>query len=100
MMPDITIDRFLSDDDLDKSLCQDVWAGLHAAPKALPPKWFYDERGSDLFDQITRLPEYYPTRRERAILTRHAGDIAAATGAVTLLELGAGSADKTRLLLD
>ncbi|MGH3390423.1 MAG: L-histidine N(alpha)-methyltransferase, partial [Actinomadura sp.] len=74
--------------------------GLTAEPKTLPPKWFYDERGSALFEEITRLEEYYPTRRERAILTERAHEIAAATGARTLLELGAGSGEKTRLLLD
>jgi L-histidine N-alpha-methyltransferase len=66
----------------------------------LPPKWFYDDRGSQLFDEITRLPEYYPTRRERSILETHAIDIANATGAATLVELGSGTSTKTRLLLD
>jgi L-histidine N-alpha-methyltransferase len=94
------IDRFLTTDDLDKSLRQDVTEGLTAEPKRLPPKWFYDERGSELFEEITRLQEYYPTRRERAILTKRAPDIAAVTGARTLVELGAGSGEKTRLLLD
>jgi L-histidine Nalpha-methyltransferase len=92
--------RFLTPDDLGKSLRQDVADGLTAFPKTLPPKWFYDERGSELFEEITRLEEYYPTRRERAILTERAGDIASVTGARTLLELGAGSGEKTRLLLD
>jgi L-histidine Nalpha-methyltransferase len=93
------IKRFLTPDDLGKSLRQDVADGLTAFPKVLPPKWFYDERGSELFEEITRLEEYYPTRRERTILTERAGEIAAATGARTLLELGAGSGEKTRLLL-
>jgi L-histidine Nalpha-methyltransferase len=66
----------------------------------LPPKWFYDEEGCRLFDEITRLPEYYPTRTERALLTEHAGDIAARTSADTLVELGSGTSEKTRLLLD
>jgi L-histidine N-alpha-methyltransferase len=66
----------------------------------LPPKWFYDARGSDLFEQITRLPEYYPTRSERSILVTRAADIARRTGAHTLVELGSGSSEKTRLLLD
>jgi L-histidine N-alpha-methyltransferase len=74
--------------------------GLTATPKQLPPKWFYDERGSALFDAITRQPEYYLTRREREILRAHAGDIARATRAETLVELGSGSSEKTRLLLD
>jgi L-histidine Nalpha-methyltransferase len=78
----------------------DARAGLTASPKVLPPKWFYDEEGCRLFDEITRLPEYYPTRTERAILARHAGDIAARTSADTLVELGSGTSEKTRLLLD
>src|SRR4051812_34148724 len=94
------IKRFLTPDDLGKSLRQDVADGLTAFPKTLPPKWFYDERGSELFEEITKLEEYYPPRRERAILTDRAAEVAALTGARTLLELGAGSGDKTRLLLD
>ncbi|MBA9007397.1 L-histidine N(alpha)-methyltransferase [Thermomonospora cellulosilytica] len=94
------MDRFLTADDLDKALRRDVAAGLTATPKTLPPKWFYDEHGSALFEEITRLEEYYPTRREREILRARAAEIAAATGARTLLELGAGSGEKTRLLLD
>ena len=78
----------------------DARAGLTASPKILPPKWFYDEEGCRLFDEITRLPEYYPTRTERVILARHAGDIAARTSADTLVELGSGTSEKTRLLLD
>lgn len=92
------MDRFLTADDLAKTLRQDVRDGLAGTPKTLPPKWFYDERGSALFEEITKLEEYYPTRREREILVAQAPDIAAATGARTLLELGAGSG-KTRLLL-
>ena len=92
-------DRFLTDDDLDKTLRRDVHTGLTGLPKTLPPKYFYDARGSELFEDITRLAEYYPTRRERAILHAHASDIARATAATTLLELGAGSGEKTRLLL-
>ncbi|GAA2418900.1 L-histidine N(alpha)-methyltransferase [Actinomadura vinacea] len=94
------MDRFLTADDLAKTLRQDVREGLEAVPKTLPPKWFYDERGSGLFEEITKLEEYYPTRREREILIARAPEIAAATGARTLLELGAGSGEKTRLLLD
>ena len=78
----------------------DARAGLTASPKVLPPKWFYDEEGCRLFDEITRVPEYYPTRTERAILARHAADIAARTSADTLVELGSGTSEKTRLLLD
>jgi len=96
-----TVDVLLTPDDLDAALRADVLAGLSAAPgrRTLPPKWFYDERGSQLFDRITRLPEYYPTRRERAILTVRAGQIMGA-GVSTLVELGSGTSDKTRLLLD
>jgi L-histidine N-alpha-methyltransferase len=94
------VDRFLTADDLAKALRTDVRDGLTATPKTLPPKWFYDERGSGLFEEITRLDEYYPTRREREILRARVPEIAAATGAMTLLELGAGSGEKTRLLLD
>lgn len=90
----------LEEQDLDRGLREDVRAGLTATPKWLPPKWFYDARGSELFEEITRLPEYYPTRAERAVLAAHADDIAALTGAKTLIELGSGSSEKTRLLLD
>src|SRR5262244_4208067 len=82
------------------SLRKDARAGLTAVPKSLPPKWFYDAQGSALFDKITELPEYYPTRAEREILRANAAGIAAQTGAATLIELGSGSSDKTRLLLD
>jgi L-histidine N-alpha-methyltransferase len=81
------------------ALRADVLAGLTATPKVLSPRWFYDERGSSLFDAITRLPEYYPTRTERAILTARAVDIAAVSGAEVLVELGSGTSEKTRLLL-
>ena len=74
--------------------------GSPRTPKWLPPKWFYDARGSELFEEITRLPEYYPTRAERAILDRVAGEIADVTGAGILVELGSGSSEKTRLLID
>ena len=77
----------------------DVRAGLTADPKTLPPKYFYDARGSELFDEITRLEEYYPTRAERAILDRHVVDIARACGAETLVELGSGTSEKTQLLI-
>jgi L-histidine N-alpha-methyltransferase len=78
----------------------DVRAGLTASPKDIPPKWFYDDRGSALFDDITRLPEYYPTRCERAILEANAAEIVAVSGADTLVELGSGTSEKTRVLLD
>jgi L-histidine N-alpha-methyltransferase len=99
-MAGITIERYLPDGFMADSLRADARAGLTASPKVLPPKWFYDERGSELFDKITLLDEYYPTRAERAILRSAATEIAAASGARTLVELGSGSADKTRLLLD
>jgi L-histidine N-alpha-methyltransferase len=95
-----TLEVHLSEDDLAEALRRDVRAGLTAEQKHLPPKWFYDERGSQLFDDITRLPEYYPTRKETEILEREAAAIAARTGATTLLELGSGTSTKTRLLLD
>lgn len=84
---------------LAEQMADDVRVGLTATPKVLPPKYFYDARGSELFDEITRLPEYYPTRTERAILEAHAAEIATRTGAETLIELGSGTSEKTRLLL-
>jgi L-histidine N-alpha-methyltransferase len=95
----VRVDVFLTGADLDAALRNDARQGLTATPKELPPKWFYDERGSRLFDEITRLPEYYPTRREREILVARAPEVAA-TGADTLVELGSGTSEKTRLLLD
>ena len=95
-----SIEVHLGPDDLAAALRDDVRAGLTAPAKHLPPKWFYDERGSQLFDEITRLAEYYPTRRETEILEREASSIAARTGADTLLELGSGTSTKTKLLLD
>jgi len=78
---------------------RDVSAGLCAIPKVLPPKYFYDARGSGLFDEITRLEEYYPTRREKLILEQQATQVATLTRAQTLIELGSGTSEKTRLLL-
>ncbi|MGW0497953.1 L-histidine N(alpha)-methyltransferase [Streptomyces sp. NPDC003007] len=92
--------RTLAEDATDAALRADVHRGLTGRPKTLPPKWFYDAHGSDLFEKITELPEYYPTRAEREILLARSGDIAAATGARTLVELGSGSSEKTRHLLD
>ncbi|WP_338767549.1 L-histidine N(alpha)-methyltransferase [Nocardia vulneris] len=94
-----TLEIHLSDDDLTTALRTDARFGLTADPKWLPPKWFYDARGSELFEQITELPEYYPTRTERALLERVVGEIARVAQAEVLVELGAGSAVKTRLLL-
>jgi L-histidine Nalpha-methyltransferase len=82
------------------SLRADALAGLSATPKSLPPKWFYDAQGSALFEKITELPEYYPTRAERSILRAVSGQIASSSGARVLVELGSGSSEKTRLLLD
>ncbi len=89
----------LDPDSLAEQMARDVRAGLGTAQKTLPPKYFYDARGSDLFDQITRLPEYYPTRTERDILAARAPEIAQVTRAETLIELGSGTSEKTRLLL-
>jgi L-histidine Nalpha-methyltransferase len=80
-------------------LAEDVRRGLGARPRSLPPKWFYDARGSELFDRICELPEYYLTRAERSILERDAAAIIAASGASELLEIGSGFARKTGLLL-
>ncbi|MDT7705944.1 MAG: L-histidine Nalpha-methyltransferase [Pseudonocardiales bacterium] len=94
------LDIHLTGDDADAALRADARAGLTANPKQLPPKWFYDARGSELFERITELPEYYPTRTERALLERSVDEIAVASGADTLVELGSGSSAKTRVLLD
>jgi L-histidine N-alpha-methyltransferase len=95
-----TIDIHLTPGDLREAMERDVRTGLTAQPKHLPPVYFYDDRGSRLFDDITRLPEYYPTRAERSILDAHAKDIAERSEADTLVELGAGTCDKSRVLLD
>jgi L-histidine N-alpha-methyltransferase len=94
------LDIHLTDRDAAAALRADARAGLTATPKHLPPKWFYDARGSALFEEITALPEYYPTRTEAALLARSVDEIAVASGADTLVELGSGSSAKTRLLLD
>ncbi|MFD7921052.1 L-histidine N(alpha)-methyltransferase [Streptomyces sp. NPDC059740] len=93
------VTRTLPADATTAALRTDVAAGLSHTPKRLPPKWFYDARGSELFEKITTLPAYYPTRAEREILLREAPRIAEATGARTLVELGSGSSDKTRHLI-
>ena len=82
------------------SIEEDARTGLTSTPKDIPPKWFYDDRGSALFDEITRLDEYYPTRCERAILRARASEIVTRANADTLVELGSGTSEKTRLLLD
>jgi L-histidine Nalpha-methyltransferase len=94
-----TIEYRLPPDYRIASLRADARAGLTATPKSLPPKWFYDAQGSALFEKITELPEYYPTRAERSILVAAAPAIAALSGARVLVELGSGSSEKTRLLL-
>ncbi|MET7524860.1 L-histidine N(alpha)-methyltransferase [Streptomyces sp. NPDC005248] len=99
-MSPFLLTRTLPVDATDAALRADVLHGLTRHPKTLPPKWFYDAHGSELFEEITRLPEYYPTRAEREILVSRAPEIAAASGAKTLIELGSGSSEKTRHLLD
>ncbi|ADD44806.1 L-histidine N(alpha)-methyltransferase [Stackebrandtia nassauensis] len=94
------LESHISEGDLDAALRADVVAGLTATPKRLPPKWFYDAHGSDLFEEITRLPEYYPTRAEAAALESGADRVAERTGATSLVELGSGSSRKTLLLID
>ncbi|MEV7072528.1 L-histidine N(alpha)-methyltransferase [Streptomyces sp. NPDC093990] len=99
-MSPFLLTRTLPEDATEAALRADVLKGLTHTPKTLPPKWFYDAHGSELFERITELPEYYPTRAEREILVARSGEIAAATGARTLVELGSGSSEKTRYLLD
>jgi L-histidine Nalpha-methyltransferase len=96
--PDVRIDSFLSESD-ERSLANDVLDGLTRPFKEIPPKHFYDARGSELFERICELPEYYPTRAEREILVRNADEIVERTGAGELVELGSGSAEKARILL-
>ena len=96
----LSLSIHLAADSASRALRRDVLDGLTVSPKSLPPKWFYDAVGSDLFDQITRLPEYYPTRAESQILRARSVEIAAASGADTLVELGSGTSEKTRMLLD
>lgn len=98
-MTEPVVDVHLTPEDAAQALRADVRAGLTASPKWVSPKWFYDTVGSALFEDITRLPEYYPTRAEREVLGRRAAEIAATTGAHSLVELGSGSSEKTRLLL-
>ena len=98
-MTTVTIDSYLDQAD-ERSLANDVLDGLTRPFKELPPKHFYDARGSELFEHICRLPEYYPTRTEVEILTARADEIIARTGAAELVELGSGAAEKARILLD
>jgi L-histidine Nalpha-methyltransferase len=99
LQADIRIDSHL-DGTHERSLADDVLDGLTRPFKELPPKHFYDARGAELFDRICELPEYYPTRAERTILERNAGELARLTAAAELVELGSGTAAKTRVLLD
>ncbi|HEY4829406.1 MAG TPA: L-histidine N(alpha)-methyltransferase [Solirubrobacteraceae bacterium] len=96
--PEIRIDSYLSEGD-ERSLAYDVLDGLTRPFKEIPPKHFYDARGSELFERICELPEYYPTRTEREILVANAERIIGETGAGELVELGSGSAEKARILL-
>ena len=94
----IVVESYVGPKD-ERSLADDVLDGLTRPFKELPPKHFYDAYGAELFDRICELPEYYPTRAERAILEQSSAEIVAATGAAELVELGSGTAAKTRLLL-
>ena len=96
--PEIRIDSYLSEGE-ERSLANDVLDGLTRPFKEIPPKHFYDARGSELFERICELPEYYPTRTERQILLANADEIVEVTGAGELVELGSGSAEKARILL-
>ncbi len=95
----IRVDVHLRPDALRESLREETLVSLTSSPKEISSKWLYDRRGSLLFEEITRLPEYYPTRRERSILRERAMDIARLSRAETLVELGSGSSEKTRLLI-
>jgi L-histidine Nalpha-methyltransferase len=96
----LSVDVFLSREELRVSMIEDLRLGLTAQPKWVSPVWFYDERGSSLFDAITRLPEYYLTRAERRLLEANGPEIAGLAGSDTFVELGAGTCDKSRVLLD
>jgi L-histidine N-alpha-methyltransferase len=95
----VTVDVRLLPGDLQGALRRDARLGLGTRPKSMPPVWFYDDRGSALYEDITRLPEYYPFRTEATLLRRAAGEIAEAAKARVLVELGSGTAEKTQLLL-
>jgi len=95
----LTLSNHLAADSAYHALRRDVLDGLQREPKTLPPKWFYDSLGSELFDEITRLPEYYPTRAEAEILRDRSAEVASASEADTLVELGSGTSEKTRALL-
>jgi L-histidine Nalpha-methyltransferase len=99
-LPQLAVDVRFTPEERRAALRADVQRGLTSRPKELSPQWFYDERGSELFDAITRLPEYYLTGRERGLLRRHAPEVADLTEANTLVELGSGTSEKTRILMD
>lgn len=96
----VTVEVRLRPHDLDEALRRDARAGLSSTPKAMPPVWFYDDRGCELYEAITRTPEYYPFRTEHALLEQAAPAIAEAAGVAALVELGSGNSEKSRLLLD
>jgi L-histidine N-alpha-methyltransferase len=98
--PSVTVDVRLPTDWAEGEMRDDIRRAFTNRPIVLPPKWLYDDVGSDLFDQITRLDEYYPTEAERSVLAARAAEIAELTGADTVVELGSGTSDKTRTLLD
>lgn len=100
MPASIDILRLRSERSFREALIEDARSGLTADPKELSPKYFYDDHGSELFERITQLPEYYPTRTETSILEQHAADLIGATEASEMIELGGGSSRKTELLLD
>ncbi|MEU7322562.1 L-histidine N(alpha)-methyltransferase [Streptomyces griseoviridis] len=99
-MNSFRLTRTLPKNATDAALRADVHHGLTSTPKTLPPKWFYDAYGSELFAKITELPGYHIARSERELLVAHASQIATVCGARTLVELGSGSSEKTRLLID
>ena len=97
--PRLTIETALERTDPEAELAA-LAAALEETPRRIPSRYFYDRRGSELFERITELPEYYPTRTERRLLEAVADEIARTTGAEELVELGSGAASKTRILLD
>jgi L-histidine N-alpha-methyltransferase len=96
----VEVQAYIAEGARRETLMRDVRRGLTAESKSIPPTWFYDEVGSELFEDITRVPEYYPTRAEREILVARADEIVEISRADTLVELGSGSSEKTRVLLD
>ena len=100
MQRQLNLEVLVGEEERRQLLVRDTVEGLTRTQKRIPPVWFYDEVGSRLFDEITRLPEYYPTRCERSILERHSRDIAEVARADTLVEIGSGTSEKTHLLLE